>query len=425
MDNFAYRSGVLHCEDVDLTALAGELGTPLYVYSTATLRHHYTAMAKAFAPLNATICFAIKSLANLSVLRVLAGLGSGFDVVSGGEIFRAQKAGADMRRLAYAGVGKTDGEILQALTAGVGWFNVESEQEFENLARLARQAGKTARAALRVNPDVDPHTHHHTATGKKGTKFGVDLERAEAFFARYGRDEQVRLCGIHIHLGSAGKTAEPYAQAVTKCLALIDRLRASGFAIEAINIGGGYGADYVEGEAPTAEQYARQVVPLLAGRGLEVLLEPGRQIACNAGILLTTVQYLKTGGEKDFVIVDATMTDLVRPAMYDAWHFIYPARLGAGEPLPRRTKEFAPPGAVTVDVVGGVCESTDYLGKDRRLPRVARGDLLAVFSAGAYGHVMSSQYNARPRAAEVLVDGAAYRVVRRRESYEDLVRGEE
>jgi diaminopimelate decarboxylase len=425
MDHFAYKSGVLYCEDVDLTALAAEQGTPLYVYSTATLRRHYTAMQQAFAPLNATVCFAIKSLANLSVLRLLAAWGAGFDVVSGGEIFRAQKAGADMSRVAYAGVGKTDAEILQALAAGVGIFNVESEQEFENLARLSRQAGKPAQAALRVNPDVDPHTHHHVTTGKKGTKFGVDLDRAEEFFLRYGRDAHVRLCGIHVHLGSAGKTAEPYAEAITKCLALIDLLASRGVTIEVLNIGGGYGANYEEGQSPTAEQYARQIVPLLAGRELRVLLEPGRQIVCNAGILLTRVQYLKQGGEKNFAIVDAAMTDLVRPAMYDAWHFIYPARLEAASPPPARSRQFAAPGAVAVDVVGGVCESTDFLGKDRLLPPLARGDLLAIFSAGAYGHVMSSQYNGRPRAAEVLVDGATYRLVRRRETYEDLIRGEE
>jgi diaminopimelate decarboxylase len=285
--------------------------------------------------------------------------------------------------------------------------------------------GKTASAALRINPDVDPHTHHHTTTGKKGTKFGVDLDRAEEFFARYGRDANVRLTGIHVHLGSAGHTAEPYGEALTKCLAFIDRLAKKGLTIEAINFGGGYGADYEEGESPTAQEYARQIVPLLAGRGLKVLLEPGRQIGCNAGILLTSVQYLKTGGEKNFAIVDATMCDLIRPALYDAWHFIYPVRLGAGQPEPHRRRDFTPPGAITVDVVGGVCEGSDFLGKDRPLPPLKRGDLLAVFSAGAYGHVMSSQYNARPRAAEVLVEDSAYRIIRRRETYDDLIRGEE
>ena len=425
MDDFAYRSGVLHCEDVDLTALAEAVGTPAYVYSSATLRHHYTALAEAFSPLAPTICFAVKSLANLSVLRLLAGLGAGFDVITGGEIFRVQKAGGDMSKVVFAGVGKTDAEINQAIAAGVGWFNVESEQEFENLAALARQAGQPVRAALRVNPDVDPKTHRYTTTGKKETKFGVDLERAERFFERYGRGEHARLVGIHLHIGSPVNTTEPYVQAIGKGLALIDRLRGSGHAIEAINIGGGYGADYEQGQAPQAEQYAAAIVPLLKGRGLHVLMEPGRQIGCNAGVLLTRVQYLKAGGEKTFVVVDAAMTDLIRPALYDAWHFIYPARLAAGQEPPRRAKDYAGPGAVLVDVVGGLCEGSDFLGKERRLPPLKRGDLLAVFSAGAYGHVMSSQYNARPRAPEVLVDAAGYRVVRRRETYEDLIAAEE
>jgi diaminopimelate decarboxylase len=425
MDDFAYKSGVLYCEQVDLTAVARAVGTPAYVYSAATLKNHYAAMAKAFSPLAPTICYSIKALSNLSVLRLLASLGAGFDVVSGGEIFRAQKAGGDMSKVAYAGVGKTDAEIRQALAAGVGFFNVESEQEFENIARLARQEGKRARAALRINPDVDPKTHRYTTTGKKETKFGVDLERAERFFAAYGRDEYLHLCGVHVHLGSAGNTTEPYVQAITKAVALIDRLRAAGFAVEAINIGGGYGADYEEHQAPPAAEYAKAIVPLLKGKGLQFLMEPGRQIACNAGVLLTSVQYLKEGGTKKFVIVDATMADLIRPALYDAWHFIYPARLGAGEAPPRRSKEYSPPGAITADIVGGVCEGSDFLGKERRLPAVQRGDLLAVYSAGAYGFTMSSQYNARPRAAEVLVDGSSYRVVRRRETSEDLIAGEE
>ncbi|NQU76719.1 MAG: diaminopimelate decarboxylase, partial [Planctomycetes bacterium] len=401
--------------------LVGEIGSPVYVYSTATLRHHYMALSEAFAPLAPTICFAVKSLSNLSVLRLLAGLGAGFDVVSGGEIFRVRCAGADMGKVVYAGVGKTDRELREAIAAGVGMFNVESEEEFENLARLARLAGQPVQAALRVNPDVDPKTHTYTTTGKKQTKFGVDIDRAERFFTTYGHDGFARLTGIHLHIGSPVNETEPYAEAISKAMVLIRTLRDAGYSLETLNIGGGYGADYQTGQSPSAADYAETIVPLLQGSGLKIIIEPGRQIGCNAGILLTEVLYVKAGGDKQFVIVDAAMTELIRPALYGAWHFIYPVRLAAGVQTPRRTKDFAPPGAVKVDVVGGVCESADFLGKDRMLPPVRRGDLLAVFGTGAYGFTMSSQYNSRPRAAEVLVDGDDYRVVRRRETYEDLI----
>jgi len=385
VDHFEYKSGALFCEGVDLSPLLADVGSPAYVYSSATLRDHYTAMAEAFAPLEARICFSVKSLANLSVLRLLAGLGAGFDVVSGGEIFRVRRAGADMSKVVYAGVAKTDREIREAIAAGVGAFNVESEQEFENLSRLARAAGAAVRAALRVNPDVDPHTHVHTTTGKKATKFGVDLERAERFFADYGSDEFARLTGIHLHIGSPVNSAAPYVQAIAKSLALIERLGRSGHVVDTLNIGGGYGADYQERESPTAADYAAEIVPLLKDTGLNVILEPGRQISCNAGVLLTEVQYVKAGGDKQFVIVDAAMTDLIRPVLYDGWHFIYPIRLGAGRQPPVRTKDFVPPEAVKADVVGGVCESSDFLAKGRLLPSVRRGDVLAVFSAGGAG----------------------------------------
>ena len=424
MDLFAYRSGRLFCEDVDVTALAAEVGTPAYVYSAATLRHHYRAFAEAFAPLEATVCFAIKSLSNLSILKGFVEMGAGFDVVSGGEVFRARRAGADMSRVVFAGVGKTDREINEAIVAGVGVFNVESEAEFENLARLARAAETPVTAALRVNPDVDPKTHTYTTTGKKETKFGVDIARAERFFAAYGRDAYARLTGIHLHIGSPVNTIEPYVEAITKSLALIDRLRTAGATIDTLDIGGGFGADYELGEAPEAARYAERIVPLLTGAGLKIIVEPGRQIACNAGILLTEVQYLKAGGDKQFAIVDAAMTDLIRPALYDGWHFIYPVVLAEGVQPPVRSRRFAPADAMTVDVVGGVCESSDFLGKQRRLPALHRGDLLAVFSAGAYGFTMAGQYNSRPRAPEVLVEGDRYRIVRRRETYEDLIAGE-
>jgi len=424
MDYFEYKGERLFCENVAVAEIAAAAGTPLYVYSSATLLHHYRAIADAFADLKPMICYSIKSLANIHVLRLLARSGSGFDVVSGGELARARAAGCDCARVVYAGVGKTDGEIDQAIQAGIGLFNVESEAEFENLSCLAAAAGKTIRAALRVNPDVDPRTHRYTSTGKKETKFGVDIERAERFFDRYGRDPHVALDAIHLHIGSPVYTPEPYVEAIRKTLQLIARLRGRGFAIRTLDIGGGFGADYGQDRSPLAGDYADRIVPLLRGKGLEIVLEPGRQISCNAGILLTRVLYVKQGGERNFVIVDAAMTDLIRPALYEAEHFIYPAGLGPNVPPPQRRMDFAPPGGSKVDVVGGVCENADFLARDRVLPPTRRGDLLAVFSAGAYGFVMSSQYNSRPRAAEVLVEGDAWRVIRRRETYDDLIAAE-
>ncbi|MCL2701475.1 MAG: diaminopimelate decarboxylase [Phycisphaerae bacterium] len=424
MDYFAYRNGSLFCEDVPVADIATKVGTPVYVYSAATLRHHYGRIAAAFAELSPMICYSIKSLSNVHVLRLLRELGSGFDVVSGGELVRAQAAGGEMSKVVFAGVAKTDAEIRQAIDAGIGLFNIESEQEFENVARLCRQAGRSMRAALRVNPDIDPKTHRYTSTGKKESKFGVDIERAERFFQTYGRVESLRLDAIHLHIGSPIYTADPYVEAVTKTLAMMERLRGQGFVIRTLDIGGGFAADYEAGKSPDAATYAAAIVPLLRGRGLEVILEPGRSINANAGVLLAGVLYVKQGGERNFVIVDAAMTDLIRPALYGSEHFVWPAKLAAGETSPPRQISHEAPGGVKVDVVGGVCESSDFLAKDRTLPPMQRGDLLTIFTAGAYGFVMSNQYNSRPRAAEVLVDGTAWRVIRRRETYEDILAAE-
>ena len=281
------------------------------------------------------------------------------------------------------------------------------------------------RAALRLNPDVyDPRTHTYTTTGKKETKFGVDIERAVRFFQSYGRDAHVTLDAIHLHIGSPIYSPDPYVAAIKKTLELIGRLRGLGFTVRTLDIGGGFAADYEEGKAPPASVYAAAIVPLLRGQGLDVILEPGRQIACNAGLLLTQVLYVKKGGDRNFAIVDGAMTDLIRPALYGAEHFVYPAELRPGVPPPDKKMSFAAPGGQKVDIVGGVCESSDFLAKDRVLPTLTRGDLLAVFSAGAYGFVMSSQYNSRPRAAEILVEGNQWRIIRRRETYDDLVAAE-
>ncbi len=424
MDDFQYRDGVLHGESLDLREVANRFDTPLYVYSTKTLLDHYDRCAAAFAELNAVICFSVKSCHNLTILRLLRERGSAFDVVSGGELQRVLEVGAGPSSIVFAGVGKTDAEIEQALRAGIGWFNVESEAELENLARLADGLGTTARAALRVNPDVDPHTHVYTTTGKRETKFGVDLERARRVFREFRGRRGLDLSGIHLHLGSPVNRIEAYVESIEKALKLIDGLRGDGFAVAAINIGGGFGAHYQGGEAPPAAAYAEHIVPLLRGRHLGVLLEPGRSIAANAGVLLTRVLYTKASGDRQFVIVDAAMTELIRPALYGAYHFAWPVAPKDGVVPPSRAADLRMPGAVLVDIVGPVCESGDFLAKDRWLPPVSRGDLLCIFTAGAYGSVMGSRYNSRPLAAEVLIAGRQARLIRRRETFDDLVRTE-
>lgn len=424
MDFFAYRQGELYCEDVPVRRIADEAGTPLYIYSRATLLHHFDRTREAFAELNPLLCYSIKCCQNVNLCRLLAARGAGFDVVSGGELYRALAAGADPAGIVYAGVGKTDREIGEAIDAGIGWFNIESEPELENLQTIAAGRKATVRAALRINPDVDPHTHAYTTTGKKETKFGVDLERARRVFGRYGRLANVRLCGLHLHIGSPVNTVEPYVEAVTKALGLADSLRAAGFTVSMLDLGGGFGADYQADQAPSAAEYAKAIVPLLRGRELQIVLEPGRSIAGNAGLLVGRVLYVKSSGARNFVIVDASMTDLIRPALYGANHFVWPVCAGEGFSPPARAMDLQMAGTSEVDIVGPVCESSDFLAKGRFLPPLARGDLVAVFTAGAYGFVMSSQYNSRPRAAEVLVEGDTTRLIRRRETYEDLLAAE-
>ena len=425
MDHFVYRRGRLYCEEASVPEVAEVLGTPLYVYSRSTLEEHYRRIAGAFAALHAEVCFSIKSCPNLHICRLLGELGAGFDVVSGGEIYRAIRAGGDPSRFVFAGVGKTDAEIHQAIDAGVGLLNVESEPELENLRAIAAARGAHLQAALRVNPDVDPRTHAYTTTGLKETKFGVDLDKAAHVFRAYGRDEHVRLCGLHLHLGSPVNRVEPYVQAIRRVLELISRLEAEGFRIECLDIGGGFGAHYDGEDAPSAADYAAAIVPLLEGRGLRIILEPGRSIVANAGILLARVLLLKRSGGKEYVIVDAGMSDLLRPALYGAEHFVWPAHPGERLVPPSRSLRLRLEGCQEVDVVGPLCESGDFLARSRFLPSLGRGDLLAVFGTGAYGFSMASQYNSRPRPAEVLVEGDTFRIIRARETYEDLVRGEE
>ena len=419
MDYFNYKNGKLFAENVDVERIVAEVGTPVYIYSKATFRDHLQKIQKAYSALDTTICYSVKASGNINILKILAQIGSGFDIVSGGELYRVLQAGANPSKIVYAGVGKTDTEIIEALNAGIGYFNIESEAELQNLIRLTKN--KKTKAALRVNPDVDPKTHTYTTTGKKENKFGVDIERAQKVFADYGRGKAVKLCAIHIHLGSAGHTVEPYVEAIEKILALIEQLRNDGFTIEALDIGGGYGADYITGAAPTAADYAAAIVPLLKNKKLKLILEPGASIAANAAILVTQVLYLKTGGGKKFVIVDAGMNDLIRPPLYDAFHFIWPVKVDEKFVPHQRDRDLQLDGTEVVDVVGPVCESADFFAINRALPAVKRGDLLSIFTAGAYGFSMSSNYNARGRAAEVLVDGDKFKVIRKRETYEDLI----
>ncbi len=421
MDYFDYRDGSLFAEGVDVHEIARKVGTPAYVYSKATFTDHLQKIRDAYSGLDTTICYSVKACGNINVLRFMAEAGSGFDVVSGGELYRVLQAGGEASTVVYAGVGKTDTEISEALDAGIGYFNIESEAELENLIRLATRHGKRGKVALRVNPDVDYKTHAFIKTGKKETKFGVDIERAMKVFADYGDNPAVDLCALHVHLGSGGKKIDPYVDAVEKMLPLIDRLREKGHTIEAVDLGGGYGADYESGTVPSAADYAAGIVPLLKDKNVRLILEPGKSICANAGIMLARVLYIKHGGSKKFVITDAGMNDLIRPSLYGAFHFVWPAKVDERFVPDKRTKDLKLDGAEIVDVVGPICESADFLAKDRALPPAQRGDLIAVFAAGAYGFTMSSNYNARGRAAEVLVDGENFSVIGRRETYEDLV----
>lgn len=429
MDYFRYVRGELMAEEVPVRDLAERHGTPLYVYSARTILEHYRKLRDAFVevpglPRPPLLCYSVKANSNLSILKLMKDEGAGFDVVSGGELYRALKVGADPSTIVFAGVGKTDEEIALGLDRGILLFNVESEEELANLERLAGARGRTARAALRVNPDVDPQTHTYISTGKKETKFGVDLERAKRILEGARGLKHVRLSGLHVHIGSQITKVDPYVETLQRILAFLPECRARGAAIEWLDIGGGFGIWYKDKTARPAAEIARAVVPILARANCSVILEPGRFIVGNAGILLTRVVYVKESGDKKFVICDAGMNDLVRPTLYGAYHRIWPALADpsvSGEPPDE--EQWPGPAAIT-DVVGPICESGDFFAKERRLPPLRRGDLVAIFSAGAYGFAMASNYNSHPRPCEVLVSGRQERVVTARETYEDLVRNE-
>lgn len=424
MDHFHYRDRKLFCEDVPVRALAETYGTPLFVYSKATLLHHLGALQTAFAPVSPLLCYSVKTNGNVHLCKLMADHGSGFDVTSGGELYRALKAGGTGDRIVYAGVGKTDPEIQYALESGVFLFNVESEEELHNLARVAAGMGKVAGAALRVNPDLPPKTHAKTDTSVKGVKFGLDIETVLDVGHGIRGAPGVQVIGLHMHLGSPIIDTKPYALGIEKGLTLIRKLREQGHPISVLNMGGGFGIHYRKQEAPPAQAFADVILPGVRESGCRLVLEPGRFIVGNAGILVSRVVFTKETGGKRYVIQDAAMNDLIRPTLYGSFHRIWPAEPADGLPAPPEDYEAAIPDTAPQDVVGPVCESGDFLAQGRNLPRLGRGDLLVTFSAGAYGMAMSSNYNSRPRAAEVLVDGASHRLVRRRETYEDLVRPE-
>lgn len=407
MDYFNERSGRLYAEEIPLTTLAETHGTPLYVYSRATLERHYRAFDEAFGGKEHLICYAVKANSNLAVLNVLARLGSGFDIVSAGELERVLRAGGDPFRVVFSGVGKREDELRRALEVGIRCFNVEVPDELDILNRLAGERGVLAPISLRVNPDVDAKTHPYISTGLRENKFGIPMDAAFVEYLRAKTLPNLKIVGIDCHIGSQLTKIDPFLDAFDRLLGMVDRLAGEGIVLEHIDIGGGLGIRYNDESPPEPREYAAAVIDRLKGRNVSLFMEPGRAIVGNAGVLLTRVLYLKSNGEKHFAVVDAAMNDLIRPSLYQAWQAILPVEV----PTASETQSY--------DIVGPVCETGDFLGKDRELALVP-GDVLAVRSAGAYGFTMSSNYNSRPRAAEILVDGDRAHVVRQRETLEGL-----
>ena len=407
MDYFNERSGRLYAEEIPLTTLAETHGTPLYVYSRATLERHYRAFDQAFGGKEHLICYAVKANSNLAVLNVLARLGSGFDIVSAGELERVLRAGGDPFRVVFSGVGKREDELRRALEVGIRCFNVEVPDELDILNRLAGERGVLAPISLRVNPDVDAKTHPYISTGLRENKFGIPMDAAFVEYLRAKTLPNLKIVGIDCHIGSQLTKIDPFLDAFDRLLGMVDRLAGEGIVLEHIDIGGGLGIRYNDESPPEPREYAAAVIDRLKGRNVSLFMEPGRAIVGNAGVLLTRVLYLKSNGEKHFAVVDAAMNDLIRPSLYQAWQAILPVEV----PTASETQSY--------DIVGPVCETGDFLGKDRELALVP-GDVLAVRSAGAYGFTMSSNYNSRPRAAEILVDGDRAHVVRQRETLEGL-----
>ena len=409
MNYFEIKNNELHAENISINELAKEYGTPLYIYSAATLRRHFEAFDSAFTGLEHMTCYSVKANSNLSVLKLLAEMGAGMDIVSGGELYRALKAGVPAGKIVFSGVGKKAYEIAEALKADILMFNVESVGEMHRINEVAESMNKVARISFRINPDVDPKTHPYISTGMKKNKFGLDMVTAKEAYKTAKELPNVSPIGMDCHIGSQLTTIEPFLEALDKLLAFRDELNAMGIEIEHLDLGGGLGITYDEEEPPHPKEFGEALSKALAGKGLKVVLEPGRVIAGNSGILVGEVVYTKKTPTKDFLIVDAAMNDLVRPSLYQSYHRI-------SEVTQNNRPE------IDYDVVGPICESGDFLAKDRMLPEMKQGELIAVYSAGAYGFTMSSNYNSRLRAAEIIVDGDDVIVARRRESYEDLIK---
>ena len=416
MNYFEHRNGEMFAEGVALKRIAQEVGTPAYVYSLATLKRHYQVFDQAFAKVPHVVCYSVKANSNLALLKAFAKLGSGFDIVSGGELFRALKVGGDPRKIVFSGVGKKKQEIEYALNSGILMFNVESDEELTALNEIAAGVGKKAPISLRVNPDVDPQTHPYISTGMKKAKFGVDIKKSLETYKKAVALKHIDVVGVDCHIGSQLTSVTPFVDALAKVREYLDRVLAGemkkeGARIRYLDLGGGLGINYHDETPPLPDEYAKAIVQGLEGLDVTLILEPGRVIVGNAGLLLTEVQYLKETESKKFVIVDAGMNDLIRPALYGSYQAIQPVVEGNGE-------------KIVADVVGPICESGDFFAKDREIARPRRGDLLAVMSAGAYGFTMASNYNSHPKPPEVLVDGDRYYVVRKRESLDDLINGE-
>ncbi|PKN66389.1 MAG: diaminopimelate decarboxylase [Deltaproteobacteria bacterium HGW-Deltaproteobacteria-15] len=411
MHHFHYKESELYCEDVPIALLAQEIGTPAYIYSHATLETHFRTFDNAFKGIPHIVCFSMKSNSNLAIVRIFSRQGGGADIVSGGELYRALKAGVDPARIVYSGVGKTAEDIEYALASGILMFNAESSQEIATLNQVAGRMKKKASIAIRVNPDIDPHTHPYISTGLKENKFGIDIRKAVEQYKLAAELRHLDVCGISCHIGSQLTTVSPFVEALGKLKQLIATLRKSGISIRYLDLGGGLGITYDKEKPPHPQEYAGAVREELNMEDLTLILEPGRVIVGNAGILLTRVVYTKSSGEKEFIVVDAAMNDLIRPSLYGSFHAVQPVRTTGKE-------------KIKADIVGPICESGDFLAKEREVQVLEAGDLAAIMSAGAYGFSMSSNYNSRPRAAEVMVSGSDYHVIRARETYEDLIRGE-
>jgi diaminopimelate decarboxylase len=408
---FESQKGILHCESCSLKQLAKEVGTPLYVYSRSALVENFKQFDSAFADTPHLVCFAVKANSNLSLLKLFRDLGAGYDIVSGGELFRVRQVGVDPQKVVFSGVGKKNAEIDYALNSNILLFNVESKAELDAIEARGKVLNIEARVSFRVNPDIDPETHPHISTGLQQHKFGIGMDEALPLYQEAVSLSQVEPVGISCHIGSQVTSLKPFIEATQRVLKLVDELTASGIRLQYIDLGGGLGIRYNDEAPPTVVEYAAALSALLAGRSETLILEPGRILSANAAVLLTEVLYLKQSQGRQFVVVDAGMNDLIRPGLYGAYHEIVPVETSEREDF-------------VADIVGPVCETTDYLARERTLPQVQRGEILAVRDAGAYGFTLASNYNSRPRAAEVLVDSQSYQIVRKRESYEDLVRGE-